>query len=622
MVRQKHHTRISPAMQLIYAIGWGVFSFVVFFLTLNLGISLIFIGKILPGVTMNGLSLSGKSIEEAAGVISTSYHYPETGSLLLVDGDKSWLVRPVQLGFYLDPVASAQSAYNAGRKNGFLGTLLQRMNMLRGNIQAQPAFLFDQKTAINYLNSLAAQINQPIHEASISIYGTQVVVQNGQAGRVLDVAATLEAVTKQIQSMQDGIVPLVVKQSDPVILSAEDQGKLAQNVLSQPLTLTLPPDATGAVNSIQIQPADLASLIQFEKINDDQGTHYRIEVNKPLMSAYLTSQKSTLELTPENSRFRFNDTTNQIDLIKSAVIGRTLDIDSSIAAINQALQSGAHTAALGFTFTNPAVTDQMTGAQLGIAQVISDKTTYFWDSTPERRQNIKTAAARFDGLLVAPGETLSMSDVLGDISVENDYAEALIIVGDETIKGVGGGICQVSTTLFRTALYAGFPIIERHPHAYRVRYYEQIDSKGDHDPMLAGMDATVFVPLVDFKFKNDTPYWLLMETYFNPTYNSLEWKFYSTPDGREVSIDRSGPTNIVKAPDPVYRENPDLPKGMIDHTEYAVDGADVTVTRTVTRDGATLYQDTFFTQYEPWGDVYEYGPGTENIPTPARTPSP
>jgi len=112
-----------------------------------------------------------------------------------------------------------------------------------------------------------------------------------------------------------------------------------------------------------------------------------------------------------------------------------------------------------------------------------------------------------------------------------------------------------------------------------------------------------------------------METYVNPSYNSLVWKFYSTKDGREVSRESTGPTNIVKPLDPVYRENPELQQGTKKQVDWAVEGADVTVTRTVTRNGGVLYQDTFFTRYEPWGDVWEYGPGTE-IPTPTPTPSP
>ena len=126
-------------------------------------------------------------------------------------------------------------------------------------------------------------------------------------------------------------------------------------------------------------------------------------------------------------------------------------------------------------------------------------------------------------------DTFSMAGVLGDVSLDNGYAEALIIYGDRTIKG-SGGVCQVSTTLFRTVFFGGYPIVERHPHAYRVGYYEQM-ANSQVDPNLAGLDATVFVPVVDFRFTNDTPNWLLMETYAEGF--SLTWKFYSTSEGAQ-----------------------------------------------------------------------------------------
>jgi vancomycin resistance protein YoaR len=178
----------------------------------------------------------------------------------------------------------------------------------------------------------------------------------------------------------------------------------------------------------------------------------------------------------------------------------------------------------------------------------------------------------------------------------------------------------VSTTLFRTAFFAGFPIVERHPHAYRVGYYEQTYSS--HDKDLAGLDATVFVPMVDFKFVNDTPYWLLMETYFNPTSRSLTWKFYSTQDGRKVEWETTGPQNVVEPPDPEYEENPELAKGKVKQVDWAAEGADVTVTRVVYQGGQVLFSDTISTHYMPWGDVYQYGPGTKipGVNAPKKNP--
>jgi len=227
-------------------------------------------------------------------------------------------------------------------------------------------------------------------------------------------------------------------------------------------------------------------------------------------------------------------------------------------------------------------------------------------------KNIETASAQFHGLLIPPGETFSMANALGNVSLENGYAEALIIYGDQTIQGVGGGVCQVSTTLFRTAFFAGFPIEERHAHAYRVGYYE-MRSDGTKDPDLAGLDATVYVPIVDLKFTNDTEYWLLMETYLGN--NSLTWKFYSTSDGRTVNWETSGPTNVIDAPEPIYKENPDLEKGEIEQVDYAADGAEISITRTVYIGDKVQFSDAFYTKFQPWQAVFEYGPGTE-IPEP------
>jgi vancomycin resistance protein YoaR len=255
----------------------------------------------------------------------------------------------------------------------------------------------------------------------------------------------------------------------------------------------------------------------------------------------------------------------------------------------------------------PAVKDTSTATELGITELVAETTSYYYGSAAARIQNIRAAAANFHGVMVGPGEVFSMAEYLTDISLDNGYAEAPIIVGDQTVDGIGGGICQVSTTVFRNAFYGGFPIVERHPHAYRVGYYEQ-QSNGWVDNSLAGLDATVYVPLVDFKFRNDTPYWLLMETY--PTDTSLTWKFYSTSDGREVDWWTTGITDVV-TPRSDLREDPDLPSGTIKQVDWPVNGATVEVYRTVTVNGTVTLQDTIRTNYVAWPAGYTYGPGTD-----------
>ncbi|MCX6055340.1 MAG: VanW family protein [Chloroflexi bacterium] len=617
MAPLRHSPRSSLLSQILTSCGLGVVIFFLILLVINLGISIFYSGRIFPGISMNEIPLAGLSLTEATKRISNSYDYPVSGTILLANGTENWPIKPIQLGVYLDAPSSAKAAFEAGRSGSWFNILQMRFSIFKEGLNLPPTFIFDQKTAVAFLNNLAATINQPVREARISLSGTDVIVENGQSGRVLDIQSSLNALTEQIQTMRDGVVPLVILQSDPVISDVNLQAEFARNILSQPLSLQLPTDGTEQSISVQMEPVDLASFLVFERVSNDTVSEYQIAINRPLMTAYLSSIEGTLDQEPNNSRFIFNDETQQLELIQPATIGRKLDIENSIIQINQALQKREHSAELSFTFNNPQITDEVKGSELGITELVYSYSSYFRGSSVERIQNIKTAAARFHGLLIAPGATLSMSNELGDISLSNGYSEALIILGDQTIKGVGGGVCQVSTTLFRTAFYAGFPILERHPHAYRVGYYEQTAT--GHNQDLAGMDATVFVPLVDFKFKNDTPYWLLMETYISNANYSLTWKFYSTKDGRVVDYSSTGPENITQSPDPVYRENPDLPEGTKKQVDYAVEGADITVNRSVTKAGTLLFQEQYFTQYEPWGDVWEYGPGTE-IPTP--TPSP
>jgi vancomycin resistance protein YoaR len=413
--------------------------------------------------------------------------------------------------------------------------------------------------------------------------------------------------------MTDGLIPLVVQESPPIILDVTEQAEIARRILRTALVINVPNAIEGDPGPWTYDPPALAQMLAIERIDSAEGAHYQVGLSTQILRNFLWEIAPQFERHPENARFIFNDETRELELIRPAVIGRNLDIDASLEQINQKVMAGEHTVSLSMEYTDPAVKDEATAADLGISEEVSVHTSYFYGSTSERIQNIQTASAQFHGVLVPPGETFSMAEVLGDVSLDNGYAEALIIFGDRTIKGVGGGVCQVSTTLFRTAFFGGFPIIERYPHAYRVGYYEQTAS-GGINPNYAGLDATVFVPVVDLKFTNDTPYWLLMETYVNASARTLTWKFYSTSDGRSVEWDTTGPINVVEPDEPLYEENADLDEGEVKQVDWEAQGADVTVTRTVYRNGEVLFEDVFSTHYQPWRAIYHYGPGTEGMP--------
>ena len=573
--------------------------------------------RIYPGVSIAGINVGGLSPQAAATQVGRAYTYSQTGRILLTDQGKTWAVSPGQLGFFIDPEATAMRAYQVGREGDLFTALAAQAIAWWSGSDLAPVAVYNQKITQQFLLDLSKQTDRPIIEANLGINGISVEVNSGQVGRTLDIAASTAMISVQLHTLQDGTIPLLVRETPPLVMDATQQAEVARRILSAPLTLTLPQGETGAGPWV-IQPAVLANMLTIDKVQATNGAQYQVGINSDILRVYLQGLAPALARAPQNARFTFNDQTHQLEVLQHSVTGRSLDVDASLKVIGQKLPGGDHTIPLVFTFTQPAAPDTATADKLGIHELIQTETSYFRGSPPDRVHNIKTAASRFEGLLVAPGETFSMSNALGDISLDNGYAEALIILGNQTIEGVGGGVCQVSTTLFRTAFFAGFPINERHPHAYRVSYYEQKAGSGI-DPRLAGLDATVFVPLVDLKFTNNTSYWLLMETTVDGY--SLTWKFYSTSDGRQVTWDTTGPTNVVPAPPPLYKENPSLAKGEIKQTDYSADGADITVTRSVTLNGQTTH-DTITTHYAPWRAVYEYGPGTEGIPTQSPTTTP
>jgi vancomycin resistance protein YoaR len=469
--------------------------------------------------------------------------------------------------------------------------------------------VFDERVAHSYLSQIAAQINQPLLEASLTLEGTNVVATPGQVGRELKTEATLIYLTAQLRTFADGEVEMVVQEIQPQVLDVSAQADVARQILNQPLTLAIPNAAQGDAGPFVYNPEVLATMLTPQRVQNGNGQSIEVVLNPRALRDLLAPLKSQVDRLPSDARFIFNDQTRLLDVMQDSQVGRALDIDASIQAINEAVKRGEHTVALVVNEAQPRVAATATGQELGITELIWEETSYFYGSSAARIQNIQAASARYHGVLVAPGETFSMGQYLGDVSLENGFAEALIIYGDRTIKGVGGGVCQVSTTLFRTVFNAGFPIVERHSHAYRVSAYEQTPG-GGIDPNLAGLDATVYFPLVDFKFTNDSPYWILMETYMGS--NSLTWKFYSTKDGRSVTYETTGITNVVPAPPPTFEENPELRKNEMKQVDWAANGADVSVTRTVWKDGTVYFQDTVTTHYEPWQAICQYGPDSKN----------
>jgi len=321
-----------------------------------------------------------------------------------------------------------------------------------------------------------------------------------------------------------------------------------------------------------------------------------------LTKALATIQKDIY--TPSvDAQFTVED--NRVVTFIQSTEGKSIDydritqrIESEIPRILTAKKSRVIAFAIPIKILEPKITTEKANT-MGIVEVVGEGRSYFAGSIPNRIHNINLGSSRINGILIAPNETFSFNKTIGDISKFTGFKEAYVIQGGKTILGDGGGVCQVSTTLFRALLNAGLPILERNPHAYRVAYYEQ-----NYPP---GLDAAIFTPSVDLKFKNDTKKHLLIQSYVDPTEKTLTFRLYGTKDNREVVMTKPVITNQTPPPEPLQQNDPTLPKGTVKQVEHAAWGATVQFDWTVKRDGKILHQKKFITRYRSWQAVFLNG---------------
>jgi vancomycin resistance protein YoaR len=309
---------------------------------------------------------------------------------------------------------------------------------------------------------------------------------------------------------------------------------------------------------------------------------------------------------PVNAVFTVND--GKVTTFTPSLDGREIDMTSlneslkdRIPSLLRGQQVTSITLQLPIKTTEPQITTENVN-KFGIKELIGEGSSRYAGSIPNRIYNLSLAASRVNGTLVPPGGIFSMNKTIGDVSSLTGYKQAYVISGGRTILGDGGGVCQTSTTMFRAALNAGLPIVERNQHAYRVHYYEE-----DLGP---GIDAAIYTPNIDFQFKNDTKHYILIQTENDPENLQLTFRLYGTKDGRVATIKKPVIVSSSPAPEPLYQDDPNLPNGQIKQIDFAAPGAVVYFEREVKKDGKVIITDKFTSRYRPWQAVYLRGTKT------------
>ncbi|HEX8931868.1 MAG TPA: VanW family protein [Patescibacteria group bacterium] len=327
------------------------------------------------------------------------------------------------------------------------------------------------------------------------------------------------------------------------------------------------------------------------------------QFNDAKLASFTSDLEKKINVEPTNAEFNFED--GKVKTFKLSSDGKKIDTEklkttiiNTFALPTNASLPQSYTLPIPVKIVKPAITSEKVN-NMGIKELIGQGTSLFFHSIENRIYNIGLASSRINGALIKPGEVFSFTQTIGDISSLTGYKQAYVIEDGKTVLGDGGGVCQVSTTLFRAALNAGLPIVERHPHAYRVGYYEE------NSP--PGIDAATYYPDVDLKFSNDTGHYILIQTLFDPNEQRLTFNLYGTNDGRETTINQPVIQSQSPAPDALYKDDPTLPVGQIKQIDFAAGGADVYFTRVVKKNDKIILSDKFISDYRPWQAIFLRG---------------
>lgn len=327
----------------------------------------------------------------------------------------------------------------------------------------------------------------------------------------------------------------------------------------------------------------------------------QIEYDNGNLKDFLTVAEDSYNIAAKNALFKFEnnkvvDFRKETDGLKISSDQLLKDFDSQVDSLKKTLNNK------NIVLNFEVIKAEIKLADInnyGIEEFIAEGKSDYTHSIPQRVHNVILAASKFNGVLIPKGQVFSFDQTIGDISSLTGYQPAYIIKDGKTILGDGGGVCQVSTTLFRAALNAGLPIVERHAHDYRVGYYEN-----DSQP---GFDATVFAPSVDLKIKNDTPGYILIETEVDSKKNLLYFRLFGKKDNRKIEISRSTVYDIVPALETKYQDDPTLKKGVVKQVDFSAAGSKTSFTYKVSNKETSGINQTFYSVYRPWAAVYLVG---------------
>jgi vancomycin resistance protein YoaR len=549
-------------------------------------------GTLARGVQVDGVDVGGLSVAEATRVLERHSRTTLGTPVRFVAAGHAFQLKAADIDLEPDWRAAAAAARRAGDGFGPLrGFRRLKLRLFGENLAA--AARYDQAALNATLRRIGKAIDRPHHEAALVLHGLRPALVAAGAGRVLDRQAAGEAIVAALASLTRGSpveLPLKVdaaRVTGPMLAPALASARIA---VSAPVVLTLGP------TRYRLPRWRVATLLKLPA----RGAT-RIRIGGPAADEYFHRLKGVVDTPARDAAFVV---VSAGITIKPSVDARVVDVPRTAdALLGAAVRRVNRTAAIAVTTQPPKRTTQDARA-MGITGIVGSYTTLY-GGVPNRIHNVEVVSHLVDNTLIAPGKEFSFNGTTGERNAAKGLLEAPVIINGELKTGLGGGTCQVSTTVFNTAYEAGLPITERVNHALYISHYPQ------------GRDATVNYPDTDLKFVNDTDHWLLLRTFVSSS--SLTVNLYGTPQHRRVESEVAPlrttgavPTQIVK--------DPQLQKGKKVVEESGSPPLSTSVKRRVyDPDGKLLYENTWYSSYV--GEKQIVRVGTKK-PKPKPKPKP
>ena len=618
----------------ILAFALGVIGVLALFMVVAFSFSGSYNNRVLPGVKVGNVDLSGSTRDEAIKKLQDGYGYLSKGQVIVTTPVGTATIGFAEAGRAPDVEAMADAAMGVGHSGGGVGDAITSLHSAVFGESVPVVVQVDP-------NALAQRLHELVGKNEVAAKDAQVTGKDGNfsftpstTGRGVDEQMMATTLIDQLtvinppSQLQTGgtFTDLKPAVSDK---DAQDAISRAQKIaVDVKLTWTTPPAAappTWTAKNWTITAATIRSWIAFDTRPD--GT-YGPTIDLIKAQAYLSSISSKANFPATEPRVKWDASGTKPLSLEAGVDGTGIDIvatSQAIAASLDAIASGSGGGAPGIEVVtmpiHPTIADvaNTTGMVIMGGGKATWTTTFFPDISNGNGKNIRQPAANLNGLVIGPGQQFSFLGAVGPIDPAHGFTLGGVIIGglSNHTGAMGGGICSASTTMFNAAGWAGLQIDERHQHAYAISRYP------------TGKDATVYsngVTTYDLKWTNDTPNPIVVRSWATTgSRSSVTFQLWSLPTDRTVIWPVGVKSNLTTATDgTLYVGN--LKPGQTLRSEYVTDGYDTSVNRIVKdASGAVIHNDTWKSRYVKVNGVLQIGitppPPSPSSPPPPSSPS-